>query len=143
VTKVAEGIDALARAELEAAGKPATDHNLVAARISLRKRYPRLAELERATREQLTKRSPTVDVDQLTFGERVTAAIDRRARAWHADGLHFDKSLAELRGQIRKAQPHLVQLERSGKTVDVAKTRIDNSTDRDLMDALRFVKDWG
>jgi hypothetical protein len=138
---VAHGIDTLARAELEAKGVPATDANMAAARVELRKRFPNLAELERATRESLSKQRPTVGGS--TFGERVTAAIDRRARAWHAEGLHFDKSLAELRRQIRKAQPPLVAMERSTETAEVAKGRIEKSGDRDLLDALRFVKDWG
>jgi hypothetical protein len=113
--------------------------NPAKARTLVRKARPELAEAERSAGPLQVGKAENGEL----FGELVSQAIDRRARAWHAEGLHFDQSLAELRRQVRKAQPHLVQMERSRETVDMAKSRIEKTGGRDLLDALRFVKDWG
>ena len=78
-----------------------------------------------------------------TVGEVVTKAIDRKARGWHAEGLHFDVSLPVLRGRIRKSMPTLAELERSTESVAVAKMDIQKSTDPDLRQALDFLSTWG
>ena len=77
-----------------------------------------------------------------TVGESVTKAIDRKARGWHAEGLHFDVSLPVLRGRIRKSMPALAELERSTEAVAVAKS-IQKSDDPDLRKALEFLDSWG
>jgi hypothetical protein len=77
-----------------------------------------------------------------TIGELVTAAIDARVRAWHLEGRFFDKSLPNLRTQIKNAQPDLVALERSTESLAVAKNRVMKSGCPDLRKALEFVSEW-
>ena len=78
-----------------------------------------------------------------SVGELVTAAIDAKARAWHLEGRFFDKSLPNLRTQIRNAQPDLVALERSTESLAVAKNRVMKTDDPDLRKALDFLNQWG
>ena len=86
--------------------------------------------------------SPRSD-ESPTAGELVTKAIDRRARNWHSQGLHFDRTLVELRNRIRKTQPELVELERSTESLAVVKSRVVKSGDSDLRKALDFLSEWG
>ena len=85
---------------------------------------------------------PRPDEPSPSAGELMTKAIDRRARTWHSEGLHFDKTLVDLRNRVRKAQPELVELERSTESLAVVKSRVVKSGDPELRKALDFLSEW-
>ena len=78
----------------------------------------------------------------MTIGETVSLALDRRARAWHAEGKFFDEPLPVLRTRIRQTYPVLAELERSTESVDVAKSRIGKSNDPDVRKAVELLDSW-
>ena len=86
--------------------------------------------------------SPRPDEPPQTVGELVSGAIDRRARAWHLDGVHVEVPLAKLRTRIRETMPALKALERSQESVSVAKSRVVKAADRELSAAFEFVREW-
>ena len=93
-------------------------------------------------REARKARGETVEKEVSTVGQIASDAIDSRARAWHADGRFLDRSLAQLRTEIRKSMPALKVLERSGESMPVAKSRIVSADDRELSAAFGFVTEW-
>ena len=85
----------------------------------------------------------TVETSAMTLGETVTAALARKARALHAEGQLFDKSLPQVRTMLRQNMPALAELERSAGSVPVAMNRIQKSGDPDFCKALEFLDSWG
>ena len=85
----------------------------------------------------------TVETSAMTLGETVTAALARKARALHAEGQFFDKSLPQVRTMLRQNMPALAELERSADSVPVALNRIQKVGDPDFCKALEFLDSWG
>ncbi len=114
------------------------DESEVQARARFWNENPEAKELSRSVGF-----SPRPDEPSPSAGELMTKAIDRRARDWHSQGLHFDRTLVDLRNRIRKAQPELVELERSTESLAAVKSRVVKSGDQDLRKALDFLSEWG
>ena len=112
-----------------------TDESEHETRVRFWKAHPEAKEASRSASS-----ASSAEPFELTIGEQVTKALDRRARDWHAQGIFFDKSLPELRGRLRKLIPGLAELERDTRLASVAKSDIRKSDE--YAEAREFLDRW-